>query len=487
MEAIFEPIYQVNSNKEYTSITEILKIIKERNIEFLDLKFNDLFGRLHHYTITADKADEELFAVGTGFDGSSIRGFQPIHESDMLMRPDPNTAFIDPFFDHRTMTFLCDIIDPVARKRYNKDSRYVGEKAIEYIRSTGIADMAYFGPEPEFFIFDNVHYEQSQNRAFYEVDSSEASWNSSKEENNLGYKIPYKQGYFPAAPHDHLHNLRSKMVEVLRSCGVQVNLHHHEVATAGQTEIGLVVDELVKQADTLIKYKYIIKNVAYRYNKTVTFMPKPIFMDNGSGMHVHVSLWQGSKNIFYDFGRYSDLSNYAQYFIGGLFAHIDAVLAFAAPTTNSYRRLVPGYEAPINLVYSARNRSAAVRIPMYSTSEKAKRIEFRCPDPSANPYLAFAAMIMAGMDGIENMIEPPQPIDEDIYELSPEEKSNIKNTPGTLKEVINGLEHDHKFLMKGNVFTEDLIQSYIQYKRLHEIDQIALRPHPWEYALYYEI
>jgi glutamine synthetase len=487
MEAIFEPIYQVNSNKEYTSITEILKIIKERNIEFLDLKFNDLFGRLHHYTITADKADEELFAVGTGFDGSSIRGFQPIHESDMLMRPDPNTAFIDPFFDHRTMTFLCDIIDPVARKRYNKDSRYVGEKAIEYIRSTGIADMAYFGPEPEFFIFDNVHYEQSQNRAFYEVDSSEASWNSSKEENNLGYKIPYKQGYFPAAPHDHLHNLRSKMVEVLHSCGVQVNLHHHEVATAGQTEIGLVVDELVKQADTLIKYKYIIKNVAYRYNKTVTFMPKPIFMDNGSGMHVHVSLWQGSKNIFYDFGRYSDLSNYAQYFIGGLFAHIDAVLAFAAPTTNSYRRLVPGYEAPINLVYSARNRSAAVRIPMYSTSEKAKRIEFRCPDPSANPYLAFAAMIMAGMDGIENMIEPPQPIDEDIYELSPEEKSNIKNTPGTLKEVINGLEHDHEFLMKGNVFTEDLIQSYIQYKRLHEIDQIALRPHPWEYALYYEI
>ncbi|MBN1698614.1 MAG: type I glutamate--ammonia ligase [Spirochaetales bacterium] len=487
MEAIFEKIYTVNGEKDYIPISEILSIIKEKHIEFLDLKFSDLFGRFQHYTLTADKADEDLFSVGTGFDGSSIRGFQKINESDMLMRPDPSTAFIDPFFDHRTLSFICDIIDPVKRERYPKDPRFIGQKTIEYLRSTGIADTAYFGPEPEFFIFDSVKYDQTHNKAFYEVDSSEAYWNAGKETENLGYKIPYKQGYFPTSPHDQLHNLRSKMVEILRSCGIQVNLHHHEVATAGQTEIGLEVSDLVHQADTLLHYKYIIKNVAHRYNKTVTFMPKPIFMDNGSGMHIHISLWKEGTNTFYSFGNYADLSETAQYFIGGLFSHIKAVLAFAAPITNSYRRLVPGYEAPINLVYSARNRSAAVRIPMYSASEKAKRIEFRCPDPSCNPYLAFSAMIMAGIDGILNKITPPPPIDDDIYELTPEEKAGIRSTPGSLKEVIDGLEEDYGFLLEGNVFSEALIGSYISYKRKNEIDQVALRPHPWEYSLYYEI
>lgn len=488
MEAIFDEVYAVNGHKENTSIHEILQIIKDKHIEFIDLKFADLFGRLHHYTMTADKATEELFVEGTGFDGSSIRGFQSINESDMLMRPDPNTAMIDPFFDHRTMTFLCDIVDPVKRQRYKKDPRFVAQKTIDYLRTTGIADMAFFGPEPEFFIFEKVKYEQTYNRAMYEVDSIEAYWNAGKDdEKGLGYKIPYKQGYFPTAPHDQHHNLRSKMVEVLRSCGINVNLHHHEVATAGQTEIGLDVDSLVNQADTLVYYKYIIKNVAFRHGKVVTFMPKPIFMDNGSGMHIHVSLWKEDKNIFYELGNYADLSSYARYFIGGIFKHIDAVLAFCAPITNSYRRLVPGYEAPINLVYSARNRSAAVRIPMYSQSEKAKRIEFRCPDPSANPYLAFAAMVMAGLDGIENRIEPPDPIDEDIYELPPEEKKNIQSTPGNLREVMDGLERDYEFLLKGNVFSRSLIYSYINHKRANEIDQIALRPHPWEYSLYFEI
>ncbi len=487
METVFERVYTVNGEKDYIPITEILQIIKEKHIEFLDLKFTDLFGRFQHYTLTADRGDEDLFSVGTGFDGSSIRGFQAINESDMLMRPDPSTAFIDPFFDNRTLSFLCDIIDPVKRERYKKDPRYVGQRTIDYLQSTGIAETAYFRPEPEFFIFDHVKYEQTYNRAMYEVDSAEAFWNAGKDGENLGYKIPFKGGYFPTAPHDQHHNLRSKMVEVLRSCGIAVNLHHHEVATAGQTEIGFEVADLVRQADTLMHYKYIIKNVARRYGKTVTFMPKPIFMDNGSGMHTHISLWRGGKNAFYEFGRYADLSDEALYFIGGIFEHIDAVLAFSAPITNSYRRLVPGYEAPINLVYSARNRSAAVRIPMYSQSEKAKRIEFRCPDASCNPYLAFSAMVMAGIDGINRRIEPPPPIDEDIYELSPEEKSHIRSTPGSLKEVIDGLERDNSFLLEGNVFSEDLIESYIEYKRTNEIDQVALRPHPWEYSLYFEI
>ena len=489
MDPIFDQIYTVKENEdnEYISIKKIKQIIKEKSIEFLDFKFCDLFGRVHHYTQTADMASDDLFKTGTGFDGSSIRGFQKINQSDMLMRPDPTTAFIDPFFDHRTMSFMCDIIDPIKRCNYHKDPRFIARKTIEYLQSLGFADKAYFGPEPEFFIFDHVLFDQTHNRAVYEVDSNEAYWNIAKGENNLGHKIAYKQGYFPTSPHDQLHNLRSKMVEVLRSCGVPANLHHHEVATAGQTEIGLDVQELVQQADTLIKYKYIIKNIAKRNNKTVTFMPKPIFMDNGSGMHTHISLWKEDKNVFYDFGQYADLSHLARWFIGGLFAHVEAILAFSAPTTNSYRRLVPGYEAPINLVYSARNRSAAVRIPMYSTSEKAKRIEFRCPDATCNPYLAFSAMIMAGLDGILNQMEPPEPIDDDIYELPKAEKAAIKSTPGSLKESIDGLIRDYEFLLKGNVFTEDFIQSYVEYKQVYEIDQVNLRPHTWEFALYYDL
>lgn len=486
MAEVFEGIYKIETNGKYLSFLDVSEFIKERHIEFLDLKFVDLFGLLQHYTLTADQANEELFSTGIGFDGSSIRGFQKIHESDMLLRPDITTGFIDPFLDHPTLSFICDVIDPVKRQRYLRDPRFVAQKAVDYLASTGIADKAYYGPELEFFIFDQVRFEQTINKASYEVDSMEGFWNSNTNEKNLGYKIRYKEGYFPAPPFDQLHNLRSKMVEVLRSCGVKAEIHHHEVATAGQAEIDLKFDDLVNMADSVVKYKYILKNVAHRYGKTVTFMPKPLFGDNGSGMHVHMSLWNDSKNIFYEFGNYADISKACEYFIAGLFRHIEALSAFVAPTTNSYRRLVPGYEAPINLVYSQRNRSACVRIPMYSKSEQAKRVEFRPPDPACNPYLAFAAMLMAGLDGILNKIIPPRPIDEDIYELPEEEKVKIKSTPASLSEALDGLERDQEFLLKGNVFTEDLIKTYIEYKRKKEIDQVLLRPHPWEFALYFD-
>jgi glutamine synthetase len=429
-----------------------------------------------------------LFIEGIGFDGSSIRGFQSINESDMLLKPDMNTAFIDPFTDDVTLSFICNVKDPITLKLYSRDPRYVAQKAERYLATTGIADTAYFGPEAEFFIFDDIRFDQSYNHGFYFIDSKEGFWNSGKEENpNLGYKPRYKEGYFPAPPIDSFQNLRSKMVKVMLSIGVEAELHHHEVATAGQAEIDIRYNTLVKTADNLMKYKYVVKNVAYRYNKTVTFMPKPIFMDNGSGMHVHQSLWKDGKNLFYEAGRYGDISKLAEYYIGGLIHHAASLLAFCAPTTNSYRRLVPGYEAPINLIYSQRNRSACVRIPMYSGSEKAKRIELRFPDPSCNPYLAFAAMLMAGLDGIENRIEPPAPIDKDLYELEPEEKAKIKSTPGSLEEVINALEKDYKYLLKGDVFTEDLIEMWIEYKRKREIDVVRLRPHPAEFVLYYDI
>lgn len=486
MSEVFEDIYRIDTNGKYLSFLDVSEFIKERHIEFIDLKFVDLFGLLQHYTLTSDQANEELFSTGTGFDGSSIRGFQKIHESDMLLRPDITTGFIDPFFDAPTLSFICDVIDPVKRQRYSRDPRFVAQKSIDYLASTGIAQKAYFGPELEFFIFDSVRFEQTVNRALYEIDSEEGFWNSGKDEKNLGYKIRYKEGYFPAPPFDQLYNLRSKMVEVLRSCGVKAEIHHHEVATAGQAEIDLKYDDLVSMADTVIKHKYILKNVARRYGKTVTFMPKPLFGDNGSGMHTHLSLWKDQSNIFYQFGGYADISKECEYFIGGLFKHIEALLAFSAPCTNSYRRLVPGYEAPINLVYSQRNRSACVRIPMYSGAEAAKRIEFRPPDPACNPYLTFAAILMAGLDGIINKITPDlEPIDEDIYELPEEEKAKIKSTPGSLREVLEGLEKDSEFLLKGGVFTKDLIQTYIEFKR-KEIDQVLLRPHPWEFALYFD-
>jgi glutamine synthetase len=467
---------------------EIIKLIKEKDVEFVDLKFTDLPGLLQHFTIPVKDFSEELFIEGIGFDGSSIRGFQSINESDMLLKPDMNTAFIDPFTDDATLCFICNVKDPITLKLYSRDPRYVAQKAEKYLSTTGIADTVYFGPEAEFFIFDDIRFDQSYNHGFYYIDSKEGAWNSGRDEKpNLGYKPRYKEGYFPAPPIDSFQNLRSKMVKVMLKIGVEAELHHHEVATGGQAEIDIKYNTLVKTADSLMKYKYVVKNVAYRYNKTVTFMPKPIFMDNGSGMHVHQSLWKNGRNLFYEAGRYGDISKLAEYYIGGLIHHAASLLAFCAPTTNSYRRLVPGYEAPINLIYSQRNRSACVRIPMYSGSEKAKRIELRFPDPSCNPYLAFSAMLMAGLDGIENKIEPPAPIDKDLYELEPEEKAKIKSTPGSLEEVINALEKDYKYLLKGGVFTEDLIEMWIDYKRKREIDVVRLRPHPAEFALYYDI
>jgi len=467
---------------------DITKLIKEKGVEFVDLKFTDLPGLWQHFTLPAKDFSEELFTEGIGFDGSSIRGFQAIDESDMLLKPDMNTAFIDPFADDVTLSFLCNVKDPITLKIYSRDPRYIAQKAERYLTSTGIADTAYFGPEAEFFIFDDIRFDQTYNQGFYYIDSQEGFWNSGKDgKPNLGYKPRYKEGYFPAPPMDSFQNLRSKMVKVMLDIGVDAELHHHEVATGGQAEIDIRYNTLVHMADSLMKYKYVIKNVAYRYNKTVTFMPKPIFMDNGSGMHVHQSLWKNGKNLFYEPGRYGDISKLTEYYIGGLIHHAASLLALCAPTTNSYRRLVPGYEAPINLIYSQRNRSACVRIPMYSGSEKAKRIELRFPDPSCNPYLAFSAMLMAGLDGIENQIEPPEPIDKDLYELKPEEKAKIKSTPGSLEEVINALEKDHKYLLKGGVFTEDLIEMWIDYKRKKEIDVVRLRPHPAEFALYYDI
>jgi glutamine synthetase len=470
---------------------EIVKFVKEKEVKFIDLKFIDLPGLWHHFTMPVKEFNEDLFKEGIGFDGSSIRGFQPINESDMLLEADAESAFLDPFTDEVTLSFICNVKDPVTTRIYSRDPRYVAEKAERYLIQTGIGDTVYLGPEAEFYIFDEIRFDQSYNKGFYYIDSVEGFWNSGNNgnngEKNLGYKPRYKEGYFPTPPMDSYHNLRSKMVEVMLSAGVDAELHHHEVATAGQAEIDIKFAPLVKIADSLMKYKHVVKNVARRYNKTVTFMPKPIFMDNGSGMHVHVSIWKDGKNLFYEMGRYAEISRLTEYFIGGLIKHCASLLAFCAPTTNSYRRLVPGYEAPVNLIYSQRNRSACVRIPMYSRSEKAKRIEFRPPDPSCNPYLAFSAILMAGLDGIENKIEPPEPIDKDLYELEPEEQAKVKSTPGSLLEAIDALENDYEYLLKGDVFTEDLIRMWIKYKRTKEIDIIRLRPHPYEFALYYDI
>jgi glutamine synthetase len=470
------------------AMREIDRIIKERGIEFIDLKFTDLPGTWQHFTLPVDGLDEDLFIDGVGFDGSSIRGFQRINESDMLIQPDPTTAFVDPFMDDPTLSFICNVKDPTSLKIYTRDPRSVAEKAERYLMSTRIADKAYFGPEAEFYIFDDIRFDQSQNQAFYFVDSVEGFWNSGRDESpNLGYKPRYKEGYFPVPPTDSYQNLRSKMVKVMRSVGVDAEVHHHEVASGGQTEIDVRFNGLVTVCDQLMKFKYVAKNVARRYNKTVTFMPKPIFMDNGSGMHVHVSLWNNDRNIFYQPGRYAELSEVAVWFIGGLLKHTPSLLAFCAPTTNSYRRLVPGYEAPINLIYSQRNRSASVRIPMYSQSEKSKRVEYRCPDPSANPYLALSAILMAGLDGIRRRLEPPDPVDEDVYELKGEAARRIESAPGSLEEAIDALEADHDYLLEGDVFTEDLIRVWIDYKRAREIDYIRLRPHPSEFALYYDV
>jgi len=469
-------------------VKEVLQLIKDREIEEIDLRFCDLPGLWQHYTIVPEILNEDSFEEGFGFDGSSIRGFKEIQESDMLLFPDPDTAFEDPFMKRRTLVMVCNIADPMTGEQYSRDPRYIARKAEKYLKSTGIGDTCFFGIEPEFFIFDDVRFEQGMNGSFYSVDSNEGAWNSGRDEGpNLGYKPRSKEGYFPVPPMDSLHDIRSDMVAALRQVGINVEIHHHEVATGGQCEIDIRYDTLTQTADNLMKFKYVLKNVARANNKTVTFMPKPLFMDNGSGMHVHQSVWNEGSNMFYEAGTYADLSKTAVYYIGGLLKHAGAVLALSAPTTNSYRRLVPGYEAPINLIYSMRNRSACVRIPAYSNSEKAKRLEFRPPDPSCNGYLALSAMLMAGLDGIQNKIMPPDPMDKDLYDLPPEELANVASTPGTLEEALDALNKDHGFLLKGDVFTKDVIETWVRYKWENEVDAIRLRPHPYEFSLYYDI
>lgn len=465
---------------------DVLAAIKEHNIQMVDLRFTDLPGTWQHFSIPARALDEDAFEDGVGFDGSSIRGFQAIEESDMILVPDPTTAFIDPVLEVPTLVLICDVYDPVTRQPYTRDPRYIAKKAEAYLKQTGIADVSYWGPEAEFFIFSRVRYMAEPYKALYEVDSPEAWWNSALEDSKGG-QIPPKRGYFPVPPTDTLQDVRSRMVLALEKAGVEVEVHHHEVATAGQGEIDMRFDTLTRMADKLMIYKYIVKNVARQHGLTATFMPKPLYGDNGSGMHTHQSLWKDERNIFFDEAGYAQISETAKYYIGGLLEHAPSILAFAAPTTNSYKRLVPGYEAPINLVYSQRNRSAICRIPMYSKSPKAKRIEFRAPDPTANPYLAFAAMLMAGLDGIQRRLDPGEPIDKDLYNLPPEEAEKVKSTPGSLSDVLEALRRDHEYLLRGDVFTRDVLDAYIQYKIENEVDPVRLRPHPYEFVLYFDI
>jgi glutamine synthetase len=466
---------------------EVMAFVKEHNVQSVDFKFMDLIGTWQHFTIPISAFSEEIFEEGLGFDGSSIRGWRSIHESDMILLPDPSTAVIDPFMETPTLSLIANVYDPITREPYERDPRNIAAKAEEYLKSTGIADVAYFGPEAEFFIFDEVRYDIGSNHSFHFVDSIEGIWNSGREEEpNLGYKIRHKEGYFPVSPNDSQHEIREEMVRKMEAVGIEVERQHHEVATAGQAEIDFKYDSLLRCADKLMWFKYIVKNVALAHGKTATFMPKPLYGDNGSGMHTHISLWKKGKPLFAGDG-YGGLSKLALYFIGGILKHARALCAITNPTTNSYRRLVPGFEAPVNLAYSSRNRSAAIRIPMYSPSPKAKRIEFRTPDPSCNGYLAFAAILMAGLDGIENKIDPGQPLDKNIYSLSPEELKNVPSAPGSLQEALKALEEDHDFLLKGGVFTEDFIQAWISYKIEKEFNPVNLRPTPMEFFLYYDI
>jgi glutamine synthetase len=470
------------------SPAEVVRLAQDEGIEIVDFRFCDLPGLMQHFSVPVHQLTEDAFEEGYGFDGSSIRGFQEIQESDMILMPDPNTAVVDPFRQHPTLNINCFVQDPVTGESYTRDPRYVAKKAEDYLQSTGIADTVYFGPEAEFFIFNEVRFMQDQRSAFYQVDSVEGIWNSAKDEQpNLGFKPRYKEGYFPVPPMDHYQDLRSEMVLTMEKLGIEIEVQHHEVGTAGQAEIDMRFDTLLTMADKLMLYKYAVKSVARANGLSATFMPKPLFQDNGSGMHCHQSLWQGGDPLFYSETGYAGLSDIGRWYIGGLLKHAPAVLAFAAPTTNSYKRLVPGYEAPVNLVYSQRNRSAACRIPLYSKSPKAKRVEFRCPDPSCNPYLAFAAMLMAGLDGVQNRIEPPDPVDKDLYDLPPEELAKVPQVPGSLEEALGALEADQAFLKAGGVFTDDLIDTWLAYKRLKEIDEVRLRPHPWEFMLYYDI
>ncbi|CAI2717181.1 type I glutamate--ammonia ligase [Nitrospina watsonii] len=466
---------------------EVIDFAKNKNAEMVDLKFMDLLGTWQHFSVPMSELEEHLFEEGLGFDGSSIRGWQAINASDMLVMPDASSAVMDPFMQVPTVSMICNIVDPITKEKYTRDPRNIAQKAEAYLKSTGIGDTAFFGPEPEFFIFDDVRYEVDINRSAYYIDSREGNWNTGRDEGpNLGYKPRHKEGYFPVAPSDSLQDIRTEMLLLMEKVGIPMECHHHEVASGGQCEIDMRFSSMVKCADNLMWFKYIVKNVARRHNKTATFMPKPIYGDNGSGMHVHQSIWKDGKPLFAG-NSYAGMSEMGMHYIGGILKHSRSLAAFAAPTNNSYKRLVPGYEAPVNLAYSSRNRSASVRIPMYSASPKAKRMECRFPDPSANGYLAFSAMLMAGLDGIENKIDPGEPLDKDIYALGPEDLANIPSLPASLEEALKCLEEDHEYLLKGDVFTQDIIDRWISYKQEHEIAPVRLRPHPYEFYLYYDV
>jgi glutamine synthetase len=472
---------------ECKSPDDLLKAIKDNKIEMIDLRFTDIPGLWQHFSVPPRALDRDAIVEGVGFDGSSIRGFQEIQESDMLVVPDPAAAFLDPFAEVPTLVLICNIRDPVTGESYSRDARYIAQKAETYLTGTKIGDTSYFGPELEHFVFNGVRYDQGTNYGFYEIDAQEANWDAGAGNGpSLAHKLRPKEGYFPVPPADTLQDVRTEMVLLLEKLGISVEAHHHEVATGGQGEIDMRFTTLTRMADNVMIYKYVVKGVARRRGMTATFMPKPLFGDNGSGMHVHQSIWKGKKPIFAGDG-YAGSSEVMRYYIGGLLKHAPALCAICAPTVNSYRRLVPGFEAPVNLGYSQRNRSAACRIPMYTTDPKAKRVEFRCPDPAANPYLCFAAMLMAGLDGIQHRINPADPIDKNLYDLPPEEMARVPKAPGTLDEALDALEKDHKFLVEGNVFTQDVIDTYLSYKRSHEIDEIRLRPHPYEFFLYYDI
>jgi glutamine synthetase len=465
---------------------EVLALCREKEVKMIDLRFTDFPGLHQHFTIPVNQLREDVFSEGLGFDGSSIRGWQAINESDMLVFPQPETAFIDPFREIATLVMICNIGDPITGEDYTRDPRNVARKAVNYLRASGVADTAYFGPEAEFFIFDHIRFDAAPQHAFYHIDSEEGQWNRGAEGKNLGYKLRYKEGYFPVSPADSQADIRAEMAQLMIECGIEIETQHHEVATAGQAEIDMKFDEMVAVADKVLIYKYIVKNVAKKYGKSATFMPKPIYGDNGSGMHTHFSFWKDGHPLFAGDG-YAGMSETAMYAAGGVLKHAPAILAFTNPTTNSYKRLVPGYEAPVNLAYSRRNRSASLRIPMYSSSPKAKRFEFRCPDPSCNPYLAFAALTMAAIDGIQNKIDPGEPLDRDIYDMPAEELAKVPKTPASLDEALMALQADHEFLLKGDVFTSDVIETWIDWKMTNEVKPMLLRPTPLEFCMYYDI
>jgi glutamine synthetase len=487
MTATAKPTKPPARTRTSSDLKRVKDLISERGIKVIDVKFVDLPGTWQHFSIPADTLDEDMVKDGLGFDGSSIRGFQAINESDMLLMPDLDTAFVDPVLEVPTLSVTCDVYDPITLEPYSRDPRFIAFKAEEYLKTTGIATTSYWGPEAEFFIFNSVRFDQNAHEGYYHIDSEEGVWNSGRNGTpNMGHRPRHKEGYFPVPPVDRLQDVRSKIMLALIEAGVPVEVQHHEVATAGQAEIDFRFGTLVQTADRLLAYKYVVKSVCHSLGLTATFMPKPLFGDNGSGMHVHQSLWKDENPLFFDAKGYALLSDTARWYIGGLITHAPALLGLCAPTTNSYRRLVPGFEAPVNLMYSQRNRSAICRIPTYSSSPKARRVEFRAPDPSCNPYLAFAALLMAGLDGIKRKIEPPKPIDEDLYELHDERKASIKTVPGSLAESLDALERDHAFLLEGEVFTPDVIETWLELKRTKDVAPVNLRPHPYEFFLYYD-